>query len=161
MHTRATAIAAVLFVLIILGMFIYAYLKRTELTEMEAQKPSDDQIVEESPYGYIERIDAKHFFIDGKHTLVGEILMPTPCDLLDPQIIIAESYPEQVTIDFNVINNAEMCTQVITPQRFKVEFTASEEASIRVRLAGREVELNLLQPSEGETPDEFEIFIKG
>ena len=75
--------------------------------------------------------------------------------------MIAESFPEQVTVDFKVINNAEACTQVITPQRFKVEFDASENASMRARLNGRNIELNLIPAAEGETPDEFEIFIKG
>jgi hypothetical protein len=69
--------------------------------------------------------------------------------------------PEQVTLDFNVINNAEVCAQVVTTQRFKVEAQASEQAIIKARFMGREVELNLVPPSAGETPEDFELFIKG
>jgi hypothetical protein len=161
MHNRTIAVAVALFVLIVAGMFTFAYLKKSELSE-EAVTPQEPQTEPlPGPYDYIDRIEAKHFYIDGLHTLVGEIAMPTPCDLLEWDTIVAESFPEQATMDFNVINTAEMCAEVITPQRFKVEFTASENASIRARLVGREVELNLIPPGEGETPDDFEIFIKG
>ena len=64
-------------------------------------------------------------------------------------------------VDFDVINNADMCAQVITDQRFSVSFDASEEARISAKLEGRQVELNLIPAAEGETPDDFELFIKG
>jgi len=113
------------------------------------------------PYADITRIDAKHYLIDGMHTLVGEVLMPTPCDLLESTAQVMESYPEQVIVDFSVINNAEMCTQVVTAQRFKVDFSASPEAVIRARFMGRDVELNLIPAAAGEKPEDFELFIKG
>ncbi len=151
--------AVVILVLIIIGMFVFAYLKKAELQEEVPQAP----VVEEtgSPYANITRIDAKHFYQDGIHTLTGEILMPTPCDLLNWTTRIQESFPETVVIDFDVINNAEMCAQVITPQRFKVSFTASEQAIVRATLLGRELEVNLVPALDGESPDDFEIFIKG
>ena len=160
MHNRQIIIAVTIFVLIIVGMFTYTYIKRGEINQIEP--PSETRQEEQpGPYDFIDRIEAKHFFIDGTHTIVGEIVMPTPCDLLNWEVFVAESYPEQVTIEFSVINNSEMCTQVMTPQRFKVTFDASEEAVIRARLEGRDVELNLIPAGEGETPEEFELFIKG
>lgn len=158
MSNRAVILTIILFVLIVGGMFSFAYLKKQEVVS--------EQLVTEEPepevkYADISRIDAKHYFADGVHTLVGEIPMPTPCDLLNYQVMVAESYPEQVTVDFTVINNAEFCAEVITPARFKVEFQASEEASISARFMDRSVELNLIPAEPGESPDNFEVFIKG
>jgi hypothetical protein len=161
MHNKSITIAVAIFVLLILGMFIFAYLKKSELRDETPVLRDDEEQKEAGPYDYIDRIEAKHFYSDGTHTLVGEVAMPTPCDLLTWDTFIAESFPEQVRIDFTVINNAEVCTQVVTPQRFKVEFDASESAVIRGRLEGRDIELNLIPASEEETPDDFEIFIKG
>lgn len=150
------------FFFIVAGMFVFAYLKNTEQRVVEdVPTPAVDGEVEEDRYRNITRIDGKHFYLDGVHTIVGEILMPTPCDLLNSNVMIAESYPEQVTFDFSVINNVEMCAQVITPARFKVSAQASEQASLSARLNGRSVILNLTPAEAGETPDEFELFIKG
>lgn len=159
MHGRAAIMGIVLFVLIVAGMFIFAYMKKTEITDV--QTPDQSETVSDDRYANIERITGKHYFIDGVHTVVGEIPMPTPCDLLEAQTFVAESYPEQITIDFSVINNADTCTQVVTPARFKVTATASEDATWSARFMGRAVELNLIPAEDGETPDDYEVFIKG
>jgi len=107
-------------------------------------------------------IIAKHQFKDGAHTIVGEIDMPTPCHLLDWETIIAESFPEQVTINFkSVYNSADVCAQVVTPQRFKITFEASENAVISATLDGKKIILNLIEAPKDEDLDDFEIFIKG
>ncbi len=159
MSQKSIVLIVSLFALIVAGMFIFAYLKKGEINELPVtiDQTASDEIL----YPHITRIVAKHYFIDGVHTLVGELEMPTPCDLLEAEAITMESYPEQVVVDFSVINNAEACVQVITAQRFKVDFTASAEAVITARFMGREVELNLIPAQPGEVPDEFELFIKG
>lgn len=146
--------------LIIVGMFVFAYLKKAEITS-ETLTNSEVATTTVSPYAGITRVDVKHFFINGTHTIVGEIAMPTPCDLLNWTTRIQESMPETVIVDFTVINNSEMCAQVVTPQRFKVSFDASEQAIIRATLEGRELEINAIPALPGESPDDFEIFIKG
>lgn len=161
MSQKSIILIVSLFILIVAGMFIYANMKKAEL-QPEVNVNTEEQSEEASnPYPEITRIDAKHYFIDGVHTLVGEVNMPTPCDLLEGEATVAESSPEQVTVNFTVINNAEICAQVVTAQRFKVEFSASEEASISARFMGREINLNLIPATPGETPEEFELFIKG
>ncbi len=159
MQNKSAIAAVVVFGLIIIGMFVFAYLKKAEITEVVVTPPVVDTVP--GPYDTITRIDAKHFFIDGVHTLVGEILMPTPCDLLNWDSLVAESMPEQVTVNFDVINTADTCAQTVTPQRFKVTFSASENATMRATLEGRAVELNLIPPGAGESPEDFELFIKG
>lgn len=159
MENKHIGIAIGTLVLIIAGMFVFAYLKKTELNEAP---PQNTQVTEDtSPYANITRIDAKHFFINGEHTIVGEILMPTSCDLLNWSTRIAESMPEQVTIDFTVVNHSDTCAQVVTAQRFKVSFTASEQAVIKATFEGRAIEVNLIPALTGESPDDFELFIKG
>jgi hypothetical protein len=151
--------AVVILLLIIGGMFGYAYFKKAELEKVTIDEEVSKSDI--SPYSSITTIDAKHFFQNNEHTIVGEIPMPTPCDLLNWTIRVAESFPEQVTIDFAVVNNAEVCTQVVTPQRFKIPFKSSKDASIGATLQGRPVILNLIPGLPGETPDDFELFIKG
>lgn len=160
MENKHITAAVIVLVLIIIGMFVFAYLKKTELTEVPT--PTNSTVnKDDSRYGNITRIDAKHFFIDGTHTVVGEILMPTPCDLLSWSSRIQESMPEQVVIDFDVVNHSDTCASVVTAQRFKVVFNASEKAQIRATLEGRSIEVNLIPALQGESPDDFELFIKG
>ncbi len=157
MDKRSIILVVSLFILIIAGMFTFAYIKSTEI--VETPTPVVEEV--EVPYENVTRITAKHFFEDGVHTFVGELELPTPCDLLEVNALVMESFPEQILLDFTVINNAEMCAQVITTQRFMVEASASEEATTAARFMGRTVELNLVPAAEGETPEEFELFIKG
>lgn len=148
-----------LFVVIVVGMFTFSYIKKQELKQ--AEKNAEVQPTPTVAYAEITRITAKHFFADNLHTFVGEIPFGTPCDLLETNALVAESFPEQVTLDFSVVNNADTCAQVQTMQRFKIEANASKEAEIKARFMGRDVELNLVPAAEGETPNDFELFIKG
>lgn len=160
MEHKGIIAAVLVLVLLLAGMFIFTYLARENIENEPSatyNPPQDDEI----PYPEITRVDAKHFFIDGTHTLAGEILFPTPCDLLNWDTTIAESFPEQVTINFSVTNYADTCAQVVTPQRFKVDFAASENATIRARFEGRPIDLNLIPAGVDESPDDFELFIKG
>ncbi len=160
MQHRAIILSIALFVLIVLGMFAFVFIKQNEMSQTPA--PTDEIVeTEGGKYADIKRIDGKHFFIDGVHTVVGEVPMPTPCDLLEVDALIAESFPEQITLDFKVINNAEFCAEVITPQRFKVSASASEGATFKAMLQNRVVELNLIEALPGETPEDFELYIKG
>jgi hypothetical protein len=161
MDQKHIVASSIVLVLIIAGMFVYAYLKRTEI-EQSGQPTTTVQEDPDSPYGNIVRIDAKHFYIDGTHTIAGEVLMPTPCDLLNWTSRSMKTAPEQVTVDFTVVNHASStCAQVVTPQKFKVSFAAGKDAVIKATLQGRPIELNLVPAADGETPDNFEIFNKG
>jgi hypothetical protein len=160
MDKRTLILVLSLFSFIVVGMFVFAYLKRAELAQLPVVTPPVDEEIE--LYPGITRIDAKHYIIDGVHTFAGEVVMPTPCDLLEVDAIVRESYPEQITLDFNVINNSEMCAQVLTNQRFMTSASAtSREATVTATFMGRPVELNLIPAAEGELPEEFELFIKG
>lgn len=159
MDKRTIILVVSFFLLIVVGMFVFAYLKRTEMVQAPVvEAPTEEEVV---LYPDITRIDAKHYIIDGVHTFAGEIVLPTPCDLLEVESSVQESYPEKINLTFNVINNADMCAQVMTTQRFMVTAAASPEASVSATFMGRIVELNLIPAAEGESPEEFELFIKG
>ena len=160
MKNKHITAAVVVLLLIVVGMFIFAYLKKSELNEVKVPIV-ETSTKDDSRYGNITRIDAKHFFINGTHTIVGEILMPTPCDLLNWNYRIQESMPEKVIIDFDVVNHSETCAEVTKAQRFKVVFSASEKAVVTATLEGRQIEVNLIPALPSESPDDFELFIKG
>lgn len=146
--------AIVLLGLLVLGTWFYS----------EYGKNKD--VVPETPNGEvqgisIERIDAKHQWKNGKHVIVGEIEFPNPCYILSTNTTVAESMPEQVTIAFKAETSGEVCAQVITKERFKVEFNASKDASIKATWNGKPVILNLIPAGANEDLENFEIYIKG
>jgi hypothetical protein len=159
MSNKSITVLISLFFLIIIGMFLFTYLQKTSSPEV-TPADSEESSISTNPYN-ITRIEGKHFFINGVHTIVGEIVMPTPCDLLTTEARIAESYPEQVTFNFTVLNTTDVCAQVVTSQRFKVEAQASKDANLTATFMGVPVALNLVEAAVGETPEEFELFIKG
>ena len=113
------------------------------------------------------RITAKHQFKpgvsvnSGEHIIAGEIDLPTACYVLGTNAIVAESMPEQVTIAFTATTQGDVCAQVITTERFKVNFTASKDAVIKATWNGKPAILNLIPAGANEDLDNFEIFIKG
>lgn len=159
MERRGTIALIVILLIVIGGMFAFAQIKRNELDTPVPQQPVDQEgaVSDEAPIP----LTAKHFYIDGTHTLTGEINLPTPCHALNWDTLVQESFPEQAVVTFTTAAEGDACAQVITPQRFKVSFTASEMANVRATLDGRPVEFNLIPAAEGEDPDEFEIYIKG
>jgi hypothetical protein len=160
MNRRVIIVSVAIFIVIVAGMFVFAYMKRNEAApKMPSTENAQPQ--EEVKYASITRITAKHFFADGVHTLAGEVPMPTPCDLLQANARVEESSPEHVVVDFTVINNAEFCAQQETMQRFKVSANAGADATFSATLEGRPVELNLVPAAPGETPDDFELYQKG
>ncbi len=156
MEKRTIILIVALFALVVIGMFTYTYIKKSEMSQIPVV---ETPVLNEDPLGV--HIDAKHFYIDGVHTFVGEMTMPTPCDLLEVNSVVQESYPEQVRLDFTVINNSKTCEQIATNQRFMISVTASPEAKFSATYLGKPAELNLVPAGQGETPDEFEIYIKG
>jgi hypothetical protein len=82
----------------------------------------------------IEKITADHFYTDGTHRIEGRISLPTPCHTLAYEARIAESYPEQVTIDFRITTGTGVCAQVLSDKLFGVSFKASPDAKISARI---------------------------
>ncbi len=68
------------------------------------------------------------------YKVVGSL--PNPCYKVSTEGIIAESYPEQVTITVTVEepDPEEMCIQVIQEYEYEGEFSASGEAKVTLQV---------------------------
>lgn len=104
-----------------------------------------------------ERITAKHQYKNGTHIVAGEVNMPTPCYILNVSSRIVNG---EAIIDFVSETNGEMCAEVITTERFRVDFTAEENVVIKGTWNGEPVELNLIPAGANEDLTNFEIFVK-
>lgn len=162
MNTKTIYLIIGLLLAIIVGMGLFTFIAKKSLPDesVVATTTNPIQVSNENPYG-IERIDAKYFYRDGTHILVGSIVLPTPCDLLESSARVSETIPEQISFDFTVINTAEACAQMMTEQRFRVEAVASQSATFKATFMGKPVDLNLTEGLPSETPEDFELFIKG
>jgi len=107
------------------------------------------------------RITAKHSFSNGHHIIAGEVEVPNPCTSLNTSTRIAESSPEQVTVEFTTTGEGDICAQVIATRRFKVEFDSAQNASIKATWNRQEVILNLIEAAPGEDLENFDIYFKG
>lgn len=158
MQKRSIILFVVLFVAIVAGMFIFAYLKRQEMAV-----PTIPTVVTPatSTLPQVGRVDVKHYFSNGEHAFAGVVEMPTPCDLLNAEATVQKSLPEAIVINFTVTNNAETCAQMITPQRFMVKVGASPTATVRATWKGVPIDINVIPAAPGERPEDFEVFSKG
>ncbi len=150
--TVVTSVVAIL--LILVGTLVY----------VKYIKPNNDVTPTGQVQGETEEkmtITAKHQFKNGKHIIAGDIDLPTPCYVLDSKVNVAESAPEQVTLVFTATTQGEVCAQVITTERFKLEFQASEQANISATWNGKPATLNLIPAGANEDLNNFELFIKG
>ncbi len=108
-----------------------------------------------------ELITAKHQFKNGNHIIAGETNLPTICDLLNQNVSVAESFPEQVTLQFTTTNKDPNCLERVTPVRFRFDFGADEKATIKATWNGAPVELNLIPVGPDEDLTNFEVEVKG
>ena len=159
MSNKTIVLCIGVFLLLIIGMFGMSYIQK------QTSNGNDPIITTPTasstdPY-QISRIEAKHFYRNGVHTIVGELTMPTPCDLLTADAKIAESMPEQVTYEFTVVNTTTDCEQKPTKQRFSVQANASDQANLAATFRGIPVSLNMVEAGADETPESYELYIKG
>lgn len=107
------------------------------------------------------RINAKHSFKNGKHIVAGEVEVPTPCHSLSVDTNFSESNPEQVTLVFSTRSDADVCAQVISSRRFKIEFNSEQNTSIRATFNGKDAIMNLIEAEQNEDLEKFDIYLKG
>ncbi|MDQ6984989.1 MAG: hypothetical protein Q9M91_00570 [Candidatus Dojkabacteria bacterium] len=62
--------------------------------------------------------------------------VPNPCYTYDTEVIIAESFPEQVTVNLDVNKPAEglICTQVIEEVTINGSYQADENSTVRLKV---------------------------
>lgn len=77
---------------------------------------------------------------NGKYLYSGTVQKPTPCDTVEVNAVIRESFPEQVTFAITTKSSDQICAQVITEEEISGEIAVSEQAVIEVTLNGEAVE---------------------
>lgn len=123
---------------VILGVVVIVAIGVAAFFFWPSQKAPIDQIVvddvapiqEEDPY----RIT--HTFRKGTHTVEGVVTLPTPCHELREDIVVAESFPEQVRIDLRIIATDGICIQVIDEREFSIDVDVDEAASFTLSIDG-------------------------
>jgi len=76
-----------------------------------------------------EEISIQHQYKDGRHVFKGTIVVPNPCTEAKGDIVVAESFPEQMTLALNTHEEeGVVCAQVLTQKEFFLEASASEQA---------------------------------
>ncbi len=103
-------------------------------------------------------INVKHQYKDGKHTMVGLVELPTPCDNLSTKI---EKREFETILDINYSSDSEICAQVITEKYFRISFEGNMDDNIIARLNGEIINLNIFDIDPNKDIDEVEIFNKG
>ena len=119
-----------LVVLIVIGGSIYYLYVRREETPLE-QTPDETPVVEETRS--YDNLNLEYDYLGDniwRYTVTGTL--PNPCYEISTEAIVAESFPEQVTIRSTVTPPDEdiVCIQVIQEVYEEGEFQASEEALV-------------------------------
>ena len=81
--------------------------------------------------GEMSEVKVTTSFEDNVYTYKGVLTVPTPCHNINSDVIVRESFPEQVSIEFTTIETGEVCAQVLVDKKFEVSFQASEQANIQ------------------------------
>ena len=170
MNTSAIHLAIGFFILLVVGMGVYTYLEKAAQQQSSAPvvdttddvgnepatdtSPVSEPVPEPPPSPAVpadmspvsdstEMLTITRAYSDGTHTITGEVMKPTPCHELTYDVMVAESYPEQVTIAFTTMSSAEMCAQVITAEPFTISLEVAEAASFVITVNGKVQMLSL------------------
>lgn len=150
----------IIVILIVLALVVLVTIIQSSLSgrnnDLEIVTPQENQIEE------LATITALHQYSEGQHILAGEIDLPTPCHILNSEVIVDPSMPEKAVLNLSYSSlDDTLCAQVITPAKYKVEFMAGEQVEINATLNDQPVLLNLIPVPAEENLEDFEIYIKG
>ena len=87
-----------------------------------------------------ETVDLTFTYEDGKYLYSGTVQKPTPCDTIEVDAVIRESFPEQVTLAITTKPSDGICAQVISEETIEGEIAVSQQAVIEVTYNGKVVE---------------------
>lgn len=122
--------------LLLLGTLFVSLFVRPSVPDGGSQVPSDNDdttVIDDDSNGVRTVFRSS---VGNSHTYTGIVSLPTPCHALTEEILMAESYPEQVTVNFIVVPPPAdtICAQVVTERRFEVSFSAAPGHTIRFTL---------------------------
>jgi hypothetical protein len=124
-------LSLLLFALIVIaGSIYYLYVNREEDSLDKTFIEDTSPVVEEGEY---DNLNLEYDYLgDNTWRYMVTGTLPNPCYNIETEAIVAESYPEQVTIKSIVTppEEDEICAQVVQEVYEEGEFQASEEALI-------------------------------
>lgn len=166
MDRRSTFIIAIL-VIIGLAFLGLALMLRGGVTPISESEPtltygeSRDRDQTPPPPEQKTVITAKHAYRNGAHIIAGEMPLPTPCHLLETSGTASDDGKSVAFAFTSSIKTEEVCVQMITTARFRVDVKAAKTATMSATLNGQPVTLNLIEAGPDENLDDFELYIKG
>lgn len=147
-------------VLAALALFAYTvYMSRSTKTsdEMAAATNTSQTL---SPSSVI--VTAKHQYNEGRHIIVGQLSVPTPCHTLTAEpFFVGGASSTNVTIRFTTKqpDPQTVCAQVEAEKPFNVTFQAPKNITISAEINGTIARFNLIEVPAGEkiegVTDEF------
>lgn len=105
-------------------------------------------------------LDVKHQYINGTHTILGVVDLPTPCHSLQASQTLNKD-ATVATIALQSTSTAEVCAQVISPKTFKTQFTGPINMDIVATFNGKSLNLNIFEVPANADIHTFEIYTKG
>lgn len=113
---------------LVLGIFLYVYFFK--------QKEDSNNEIPQNPITSEDFTLEKEYISENtwEFKITGQF--PNPCYSATVETVIAESYPEQVTITVNIIEPSKdiVCIQVISPFEYEGTFSASQQALITLNI---------------------------
>ncbi len=146
-------IGAIVLILLALGTYWLVTPNTPDATNTEQTPSTQDE--------YVQMVNVKHQYKNGRHTYVGEIDVPTPCHNLASSYTKDASSTTGYTLVFTSTSSSEMCAQVITSKPFKLSFEAIKDIVLSATLNGKKLRLNLFEVPDNQDLDSFNVNIKG
>jgi hypothetical protein len=149
---------------ILIGALVVIVVGLTAFWQFYGPKSSSNQpaqVINSQNQGEERIITALHQFSKGKHIIAGEVDLPTPCHVINQNVTYTSVNPDKINIDYITSTKDELCAQVLTATRYKINFPASENVEITATWNGAPAQLNLVPVGADENLENFEVFIKG
>ncbi len=144
-------------IILIIGIIVFS-----RQTTVDNNQNDGNLNVNQETFAPLEIMTVNHQYLDGTHTIVGTLSLPTPCHSYNATTNTVGDTTEVYLEILEPSNDSDtVCAQVITDVTFRVEFEAPENQKISGFLNGKAVILNLFSIPEGENIDDYEMMIKG
>ncbi len=148
----------ILFAIALIGFGLY----KSQRADVTASPQSEEFSEVPDEERYAEIVNVKHQYKGGKHTYIGELNLPTPCHLIQSDVVRDETNIRKIEINFrSALEDNALCAQVITPRPFKVTFEAPEKITLTVMFDGRPIRFNIFEVPAEDNVEQFDINIKG
>lgn len=125
---KKTLLVLLIILLSLIG--VYIYLNR-DSNSTELPTDNNDNSQTENRYNFV--LEKTYISQNSwEYTVTGQL--PTPCHSASVSALVAESYPEQVTIQVEVTEPSGdiMCAQVVQDFKYDGTFSASEQATVKL-----------------------------